>query len=197
MARKLRVLIPGLSLHVINRGNNRGPTFQDSHDYEWFLAILRRTMGRYDVAVHAYTLMPNHYHLLITPTECSVLPHAMKMLGVRYGGYYNRRHCRSGTLWGGRYRAFPIKDERYWLTCLRYIEQNPVRAGLVAVPGDYPWSTYRSHAHGTSPSWITAHPVYIALGADAPGRQAAYRAICDPALNETELVDQRLEAASA
>jgi putative transposase len=184
-------------VHVINRGNNRGATFQDSRDYEWFVAILRKTMGRYEVAVHAYTLMPNHYHLLITPAKCSALPHAMKALGVRYGGYYNRRYSRSGTLWGGRYRAFPIEDEQYWLTCLRYIEQNPVRAGLVESPTDYPWSTYRAHALGKPPSWLAAHPVYVALGADAQRRQAAYRAICDPALGETELAAQRLEVASA
>lgn len=196
MARRARVLIPGLSLHVINRGNNRGVTFQEDRDYEWFTALLRKTMARYQVSLHAYALMPNHYHLLLTPTDTSTLPRAMKALGARYVGYYNRKYSRSGTLWGGRYRAFHIEDERYWLTCLRYIEQNPVRAGLVREPGDYPWTSYGAHAFGKAPNWLSAHAVYLALGADAQQRQAAYRAICGSSLDETELAAQRLELAS-
>ena len=159
------------------------------------MAILRKTVARYEVSLHAYALMPNHYHLLVTPTDGSALPHAMKALGVRYVGYYNRKYGRSGTLWGGRYRAFHIEDEQYWLTCLRYIEQNPVRAGMVRSPEEYPWSSYRAHALGKAPSWLTAHSVYLALGADAQQRQSAYRAICDPFLSETDLADQRLDAA--
>jgi putative transposase len=195
MARKLRVLIPGISLHVIHRGNNRVPTFQDVRDCEWFLAILRRTVARYQIGLHAYALMSNHYHLLVTPTDAVALPHAMKTLAIRYVGYYNRRYDRTGNLWGGRYRAFHIEDERYWLTCLRYIEQNPVRAGLVRSPEEYQWSSYCAHAFGKAPYWLTAHPVYLALGADAKERQGAYRAICDASLSETELADQRLDAA--
>jgi putative transposase len=194
MPKKRRVLIPGLSLHVIHRGNNREPTFQDDRDCEWFQAILRRTVARCEIRLHAYALMSNHYHLLVTPTNAAAFPHAMKALAIRYVGYYNRKYHRSGNLWGGRYRAFHIEDERYWLTCLRYIEQNPVRAGLVRSPEEYQWSSYRAHAFGKEPNWLTAHPVYLALGDDAKTRQAAYRAICDPLINETELADQRLDA---
>jgi REP-associated tyrosine transposase len=196
MPRKRRVLIPGLSLHVIHRGNNRAPTFQDDSDFEWFLAILRRMVTRHQVGLHAYALMANHYHLLITPTDVDALPHAMKSLGIRYVGYYNRKYGRTGNLWGGRYRAFHIEDERYWLTCLRYIEQNPVRAGIVKSAEDYQWSSYRAHAFGKAPHWLTAHPVYLALGPDAAQRQAAYRAISSPSLIPRELIDQRVDAAA-
>jgi hypothetical protein len=115
--------------------------------------------------VHGYALMTNHYHLLATPEDARGLPRTMKELGGRYVNYFNRKHQRIGTLWNGRYRAIAITDETYWLTCLRYVEQNPVRAQMVRTPEMYPWSSYRVHALGAGVARF--HRVCLALGADA------------------------------
>lgn len=122
--------------------------------------------------------MTTHYHLIVTPTESSALSQMMKELGERYVKYFNRDTKRVGTLWNGRYRSLLIDDECYWLACLRYVEQNPVRAGMVATADEYRWSSYRAHAHGQWDDWLTPHPVYQALGVTAAERQCAYRSIC-------------------
>src|ERR1700704_3380226 len=135
MSRQLRVYPPGTTVHVFNRGNNRGSIFSDEVDCEWFLTILERAATRYRVSAHGYVLMTNHFHLMATPETPDALSRMMKVVGVRYVSYYNRKYDRIGTLWSGRYRAVPIHDERYLLTCLRYIEQNPVRASMVSEAG--------------------------------------------------------------
>jgi len=175
MARRRRLYVAGLSLHVIQRGNNRMPIFQRDTDYEVFLALLRRGVRQHPVALHAFVLMPNHFHLLVTPTTADGLPAFMKALDGTYVVYYNRRHQRIGTLWNGRYRGILIEDERYWLTCLRYIEQNPVRAGIVRQPDVYRWSSYQAHAFGRWPEWLTPHDIYQSLGNTTQGRELAYR----------------------
>jgi len=119
--------------------------------------------------------MPNHFHLLVTPTASNGLPRFMKALDGTYVVYYNRRHQRIGTLWNGRYRGILIEDARYWLTCLRYIEQNPVRAGIVRQPDAYQWSSYQAHAFGRWPEWLTPHDLYQGLGTTTEGRELAYR----------------------
>jgi putative transposase len=121
----------GLSVHVIQRGNNRGTIFALQNDYENFLELLRRASRDYAVFVHAFVLMTTHFHLIATPTSEDGLPKMMKALDGGYVRYYNKRQQRVGTLWNGRYRGLLIDDERYWLTCLRYVEQNPVRAVMV------------------------------------------------------------------
>jgi REP-associated tyrosine transposase len=188
-----RAFVPGVSLHARQRGNNRCAIFREDGDYQTYLVMLESAARRYCVAVHGYSLMTTHTHLLITPSTKQGTGEAMHQLGVRYVLYFNQKYQRVGTLWTGRYKAKPITDERYWLTCLRYIEQNPVRAGLVARPDQYRWSSYDVHAVGHHSDWLASHPVLDALGADRAQRQAAYRAICDIPLSSEETVRQQLK----
>jgi putative transposase len=131
--------------------------------------------------------MKNHFHLIATPGDKQAISRMMKDVGGRYATYYNRRYARIGTLWNGRFRAKTIGDEMYCLTCLRYVEQNPVRAKIVRSPQDYRWSTYVAHAWGQGPDWVVPHPVYLALGGTAAERQSNYRAICSVALVDDEV----------
>jgi putative transposase len=186
-------IIPeGLSVHVIRRGNNRGPIFVDDYDRQLFIALLEIMSTRHGVAVHGYVLMTNHYHLIVTPPNTQGLRLMMRDVGREYVLRYNRRHDRIGTLWAGRGRRIVIQDERYWLTCLRYIEQNPVRAGLVDDAADYLWSSYRVHAFGEAQGWLTHHHLYETLGAADEERQEAYRGLFAENLGDAELVRQRL-----
>ena len=140
--------------------------------------LLRRSARNFCVTLHGFVLMTNHYHLIVTPTSNGGLPKMMKALDGGYVRYFNKRQERIGTLWNGRYRGLPLEDERYWLTCLRYVEQNPVRAGMVPAPHDYQWSSYSAHAFGRWPTWLTPHAVYQSLGRDDGERQRAYRELC-------------------
>jgi putative transposase len=185
-----------MSVHVIHRGNNRGSIFRDDVDYVVFLAMLQAAADRYGLAVHVYVLMTNHYHLIVTPSDACALPQAMKALGVRYVLYFNRKYKRVGTLLSGRYRALSICDERYWLTCLRYIEQNPVRAGMVENAGAYRWSSYGVHALGKGQDWLQPHRVYLSLGGNPDERQSAYRALCADPVRDAQLIEQRLGTGS-
>ena len=177
MARRLRVYVPGAAVHVIQRGNNRGPIFFDNDDYETFLAFLRESAATRGTSVHGFGLMQNHYHLIVTPQHRTALPRTIQHFGGRYVQYYNKRHKRTGTLWDGRYRDPVVADDRYFFTCLRYIERNPVKAQIVSNPEDYRWSSYRVHAYGERSDWLVPHPLYLALGKNAKERQAAYRAL--------------------
>ena len=150
-------------------------------------------MQQFCIAVHGYALMDTHTHLLLTPGTKAGTSDAMKQLGIRYVLYFNRKYDRVGTLWTGRFKAKPINDERYWLACLRYIEQNAVRARIVARPEDYPWSSYRAHAFGDPCEWLASHPLLEALGSNPAERQAAYRAICNIPLSTEETVRQRMK----
>src|SRR3954469_14526719 len=188
-----RLFVPGVSLHLRHRGNNRCAVFGDDEDYESYLLMLESAMRRYDVAVHGFILMTTRTHMQVTPTTEDGTSWAMKELGGRYVGYFNRKYDRVGTLWTGRYRAKPINSERYWLTCLRYIEQNPARANVVMLPEQYRWSSYRVHAFGESIEWLASHPVLDALGANSAERQAAYRALCAIPVTSKELVRQRFK----
>jgi putative transposase len=186
-----RLYVRGMSVHVIRRGNNRAPIFGDDNDRELFLALLETSAATQGVDIHGYTLMSNHYHLIVTPAAEKALPCMMRDLGREYVLRYNRRYDRIGTLWAGRYRPIVILDERYWLTCLRYVEQNPVRAGMVSTPSDYRWSSFGFHGLGQPCEWLVPHAVYTALGSTAEERQCAYRALCDAALPSIDLVRQR------
>jgi putative transposase len=178
---------------VRHRGNNRCAIFGDDYDYEVFLVMLRSATERYAVDVHGYSLMTTHTHVQLTPTTEEGTARAMHQLSVRYVLYFNQKYQRVGTLWTGRYRAKRITDERYWLICLRYIEQNPVRARLAVQPGQYRWSSYRAHAFGEGGDWLASHPVLEALGANVDQRQAAYRDICATPLTGEQVVRQRLK----
>jgi putative transposase len=190
-----RIFIPDLSVHVVQRGGGPITIFGDETDHEVFLLMLEVAAANCGLRVHAFALMLTHFHLLATPDGPRSLPGAMGRAGSRYVRYFNRKYRRTGSLWGGRYRPFPIEDERRWLNCLRYIELNPVRAGVVSRPEEYRWSTYGVHALGHPLRWIRDHPVYTALGATAGERQQAYRAICDFPLTSAELVEQRFNFA--
>ena len=191
MARKSRRYFPGLSVHLIHRGINRAAIFGDDADREVFLLWLQTAMAENGVSVHVITLMTNHYHAIVTPHSESALSTAMHRLGTRYVKHFNRKYDRIGTLWTGRHRAIPIGDEEYFLTCQRYIEQNPLRARLVCDSADYRWSSYRTHALTERWDWLVEHFVYTRLGKTAEERQAAYRVICDQPLTEAELTQQR------
>ena len=171
-----RVFVPCLSVHVFQRGHNRAPIFAADDDYEQFLRLAREATARNGVDVHGFGFMTNHYHLVATPQRESSLPRAIQALAGKYTRYYNKRYGRTGTLWGGRYQTRHIEDERYWLTCLRYVEANPVEAKIVVSPEDYRWTSYRVHALGEPSDWLVPHDLYLRLGATPVERQRAYRA---------------------
>ena len=146
MARLPRLTVPGYPHHIIQRGNNRQPIFAANADYEALLAMIEEYAGKAGIAIHAYVLMSNHFHLLATPETASGIPQMMQDVGRQYVRYFNQRQGRTGTLWEGRYRSTLIQAERYLLACMAYIDLNPVRAGIALAHGDYPWS---SHGHYT------------------------------------------------
>lgn len=177
MARQRRVFVPGASVHVTQRGNNRGRTFSDDDDYQAFLGFLSEAAATWRVQVHSFTLMPNHYHLIVTPENATALPKTVQVFGGRYVEYYNRKYGRTGTLWDGRYKPFIVADDRYFYNCMRYLARNPVEAGIVTSPDAYQWSSYRVHAYG-EPTWLVPHALYLALGKTACERQLMYRLLC-------------------
>ena len=182
---------PGLTMHVMQRGNNRMEVFRHGSDFETFLLLMKRAAARYDGAVHAYALMNNHYHLMVTPESAAVLARMMQYVNSMYARYFNRSCERTGSLWTGRYRALVLTDSHYWLTCLQYVEHNPVRAHIVERPEDYRWSSYCAHAMGTGTTWLAPHPVYDALGPTPHERRAAYRTLSQSALSEEQLLASR------
>jgi putative transposase len=187
MARLARLTVPGYPHHIIQRGNNRQSTFMDASDYARMLEYLGEGAQAYGVAIHAYVLMGNHFHLLATPAEATSLPAMMQALGRRYVRMFNSRHGRSGTLWEGRYRSTIVDSERYLMACMAYIELNPVRAGLAAAPGEYAWSSYGHQTGVRQDPLITAHPLYWTLGNTPFSREAAYRSIVEAGLAPSEI----------
>ena len=175
MARLPRFFVPRLPLHVIQRGNNRQSIFREPLDRRRFLALLGESAKRHAVSVHAYVLMPNHVHLLATPVDQSGVARLMQSVCGVYVGWYNHRYARTGTLWEGRYRASIVDHERYLLACMRYIELNAVRAGIVLEPSEFRWSSYRCNALGDRDEIVDPHPAYISLGITPEERRAAYR----------------------
>ncbi len=174
MARLPRLTLPGYPHHVIQRGNNRQAIFVDPQDYETMQALLVDSAQKFRVAVHAYALMGNHFHLLVTPADSEALPRMMQAVGRSYVRYFNHRHGRSGTLWEGRYRSTLIQSERYLLACMVYIDLNPVRAGLVARPTEWPWSSHAHYLGLRNDRLVTPHALYWALGNTPFAREAAY-----------------------
>lgn len=186
MARLPRLTLPGYPHHVIHRGNNRQAVFVDRQDREMLLESLVEQARACDVAVHAYVLMDNHFHLLATPRTAAGLPLLMQAVGRRYVRAFNQRHGRTGTLWEGRYRSTVLDPARYLLACMAYIDLNPVRAGLVADPAEYPWSSH-AHALGLRPDrLVTPHALYWALGNTPFAREASYGALVQAGLAEQE-----------
>lgn len=186
MARLARLTAPGLAHHLIQRGNNRQSIFVDETDCVRYLDDLAELAARHGAAVHAYVLMPNHVHLLLTPVAGDTLARVMQSLGRRYVRWFNVRHGRTGTLWEGRYRSAVVETDRYLLACMRYIEMNPVRAGLVEAPAGYRWSSHRHQLGQTVDQLITEHAVYWALGNTPFERQLAYRRLFEPGFPDAE-----------
>ena len=174
MARLPRLTLPGYPHHVIQRGNNRQPIFASTADYQMLLDLLDDNARKFGVALHAYVLMSNHFHLLATPQTADGLPQMMQAVGRRYVRHFNDTQQRSGTLWEGRYKSTLIQTERYLLACMAYIDLNPVRAGLVAYPRDYPWSSYGHYTGQRIDKRITPHGLYWELGNTPFAREAAY-----------------------
>ncbi len=175
MPRKPRFNLIGIPQHVIQRGNNREPCFFAEEDYRRYLDDLAESARKYHCRIHAYVLMTNHVHLLVTPMKGSGVSQMMQALGRRYVYYVNKTYKRTGTLWEGRYKSSLIDSDKYLLTCMRYIELNPIRASMVEHPGEYKWSSYHANAQGAIDPLIESHPLYLQLGIDPVVRQASYR----------------------
>jgi putative transposase len=189
MPRTARGVVPGIALHLIQRGNNRGQCFFLESDRTVYLSYLRRFAPSCGCLVHAYCLMSNHVHLLVTPQTADACGALMKRLGQHYVQYVNRAHGRTGTLWEGRFRSCAAASERYVLACYRYIELNPVRAGIAAHPRDYRWSSFRANAQGAGDCMLAPHPAYVALGGSDALRMAQYRGLFDGTL-DPRLMDE-------
>ena len=191
MPRQPRLDLADVPQHVVQRGNDRQPCFYVTDDYRRYLAGLRESAIRYGCSVHAYVLMTNHVHLLVTPSSAGAVSRMMQWLGRQYVGYINGRYRRTGTLWEGRYKSCLVDTERYLLTCYRYIELNPVRAAMVADPADYAWSSYRTNAQALPDKVVVPHAEYLRLGADASERCSAYRQLFEEVLGDARLAEIR------
>lgn len=191
MPRQPRIQIDGLPLHIVQRGHNHQPCFSADQDRAIYLYWLGRALQDFGCHLHAYVLMTNHVHLLLTPDEASSVPRLIMSLGRRYVQYFNHRHERSGTLWDSRYKSSLVDTDAYLLACHRYIELNPVRAGLADSPSVYRWSSYRANALGVPDSLVTPHPLYLTLADGDVERGDAYRRLFEAPDGEREFDDIR------
>ena len=177
MARLPRYFVKDVPLHIILRGNNREPIFGSDEDCQCFKEALQDAAKRHDLAIHAYVFMTNHIHLLASPATEQSVPKTLQSVGRRYVQYFNFRYQRTGTLWEGRYRATVVEAETYLFECMRYIELNPVRAGMVSHPREYRWSSYRCNAEGKADDLVTPHRLYGRLAGEEGERRLVYRAL--------------------
>jgi len=174
MPRPRRLNLPGMPQHVVQRGNNRQACFCDRHDYRLYLSLLHRSSEKHKCQVHAYVLMPNHVHLLLTPETENGVSVLFRDLGRDYVRRFNKRYERTGTLWEGRFKSSLIESDRYLLACYRYIELNPVRAGMVEDPSNYEWSSFRANGMGQINRMLRPHKTWMALGSDDDERRSRY-----------------------
>lgn len=175
MPRHARLRIAGHPLHIIQRGVNRSSCFAGDSDRTLYLALLEELASQHACAIHAYVLMTNHVHLLLSADRIDAPSTLMKHLGQRYVQHFNRKHGRTGSLWEGRFRSSIVDSEGYLLRCQRYIEMNPMRAGIVTCLDDYPWSSYASNANGVPSTLLSPHGLYLSLADDQDARLTAYR----------------------
>jgi putative transposase len=173
----------------VQRGHNRDRCFASSDDYRRYLDCLREACDALACRLHAFVLMTNHVHILMTPTDATKVGRVFEWLGRHYATHFNRRHARTGSLWERRYYSSLITTDYYLLACYRYVELNPVRANMVRRPEEYRWSSYAANAFGDTAARVTPHETYLELGRDPTTRQAAYRALC-----QSELHDDTLDA---
>ena len=179
MTRLRRYCPAGLPVHVIQRGNNRSDCFHSSEDRANYIKHLQKEASTNHVDVHAWVLMSNHVHLLLTPRFADSISNMMQRLGHQYVRFFNRKYSRTGTLWEGRFRSCLVQTENYFLVCQRYIELNPVRSGLVDHPVEFHWSSYKSNALGIESGLVKPHEIYLSLGCDEDQRLRAYQALFD------------------
>lgn len=179
MPNRSQIFTPDIPVHLILRSNNSRPCFYAADDYRFFLQCLKGYAVESSCSIHAYVLMSNHVHLLLTPTHEKSIIALIKQLGEFYTQYINRIYQKSGSLLGKRFSGYLIHEEEYFLVCQRYIELNPVRSKIVSYPGEYPWSSYRANVHGVNSSPVTPHPLYLLLGNSRTQRMAAYRSSFD------------------
>jgi len=191
MPRKPRFFLPNIPVHAIQRGNNRQAIFFDESDYRLYLSWLKVAAEKYGCQIHAYVLMTNHVHLLITPEHQDSLGRLFQYVGRYYVTYVNNTYGRTGTLWEGRYKANIVEEEDYLLSCHRYIESNPVRAGMVDRPEDYPWSSYGCNALSTCDSLLIPHKLYLKLGGNDKSRAVAYRSLFQTSFDQGMLDEVR------
>ena len=187
MARLPRLFADSVPNHLIVRGNNRQDIFRTDGDRVYFHRCLVELSRQSEVRVHAYVLMSNHVHMLATGTAAGSIPLMIQRLGRRYVGYFNYLHGRTGTLWEGRYKSTLVEAERYFLTCQRYIESNPVRAGMVTRARDFRWSSHGHHALGLPDSLVAPHDIYERLGNSPAFRMDAYRTLFETEIDEATL----------
>ena len=171
----------------MHRGNNRQRIFHCEGDYRFLWRCIKEATDEFRVAVNAYVFMNNHVHLLLTPGESSSISRAMHSASRRYAGYFNQRYQRTGTLWEGRFKSSIVDSEGYLLRCHRYIEMNPVRAGMVHEARDYGWSSHQANAEGLASTFLTPHPLYLALASTTPERLATYRRFCSLPATRSEM----------
>ncbi|MDP3352101.1 MAG: transposase [Hydrogenophaga sp.] len=174
MARLPRLTVAGYPHHVIQRGNNRQPIVKTDADREVLLDLMGENARKHQVAINAYVLMDNHFHLLLTPDTGEGVPLMMQAVGRRYVRYFNDRQQRTGTLWEGRYKSTLIQTDRYLLACMAYLDLNPVRAGMVSDPKQFVWSSHRHFIGQTNDRRVTPHPLFWSLGNTPFAREAAY-----------------------
>lgn len=191
MARKPRLVIAGYPMHVVLRGNNRQAIFFSEADYQTYLDCIADALEKYLVDVHAYVLMTNHVHLLLTPYETQALSRFIQAIGRRYVRYVNSVYKRTGTLWEGRYKSAVIDSVGYLLTCYRYVEMNPVRARMVKRPDDYRWSSFNRNALGVDNELIKSHQQYDLLGTTDKQRQENYLSFFNQQLTEDDITEIR------
>ena len=177
MGRRPRVFVTGYPHHIVQRGHDRNAVFVEQTDFEYYLANLVELKDYYDVSLYAYCLMTNHVHVFLLPRgDANAISGLMKRLSARQARFVNRLEKRLGTLWSGRFKSSIIETDHYLLACTRYVELNPVRAGMVCAPEEYPWSSYAQRVGLTKDSWLDADPVTSRLATSAKGRQRAYAA---------------------
>jgi len=191
MARKPRFNLVGVPQHVIQRGNNREPCFYAEEDYQYYLDCVEVYAKKYNCLIHAFVLMTNHVHMLVTPQQEFAVSQMMQSVGAKYVRYINSTYKRTGTLWEGRFKSSLVDTNNYFLVCMCYIELNPVRAGMTELPGEYKWSSYHANAYGNIMSCITYHPVYMNLADEPEERLYLYRELFSSAINYDQLHDIR------
>jgi putative transposase len=188
MARLPRLTLPSYPHHIIQRGNNRQPIFASQGDYQTLLNLLLENAQKFKVAIHAYVLMPNHFHLLATPETADGLPQMMQAVGRRYVRWFNDAQGRTGTLWEGRYKSTVIDTDQYLLTCMAYLDLNPVRSGLVGQAADYAWSSHGHYIGQKVHKLITPHPLVWALGNTPFAREAKYAELVKGGISASQQV---------